>query len=98
VISRTNGNAFRAPSPPGQRRYNARRQLTGFYYRHQATLTINDSLTLTDIPPAVFDYRLGNRSALDWVIDQYQIYEDMRSGSKSDPDREDDPDAFATGG
>ena len=28
----------------------------------------------------VFDYRLGNRSALDWVIDQYQTSTDKRSG------------------
>ncbi|HLX61128.1 MAG TPA: type ISP restriction/modification enzyme [Planctomycetota bacterium] len=43
-------------------------------------------------PPEVFLYRLGNRSAVDWVIDQYQITEDKRSGIKSDPNREDDPD------
>jgi predicted helicase len=47
-------------------------------------------LTLGGIPPETFHYRLGNRSALDWVIDQYQIYEDERSGIRSDPNREDD--------
>ena len=45
----------------------------------------------TGIPPEVFDYRLGNRSALDWVIDQYQLSTDKRSGITSDPNREDDP-------
>ena len=35
--------------------------------------------------------RLGNRSALDWVIDQYRVTEDARSGIVSDPNREDDP-------
>jgi predicted helicase len=30
-------------------------------------------------------YRLGNRSALDWVIDQYQVSVDKRSGIVSDP-------------
>ena len=57
----------------------------------KTTLTVNDSLSLGGIPPEVFEYRLGNRSALDWVIDQYQIYEDKRSGIVSDPNREDDP-------
>ncbi len=42
------------------------------------------------IPPEVFEYRLGNRSALDWVIDQYQVSEDKRSGIRSDPNRADD--------
>ena len=35
--------------------------------------------------------RLGNRSALEWVIDQYQVSTDKRSGITSDPNREDDP-------
>ena len=33
----------------------------------------NDFLTLAGIPPEAFDYRLGHRSALDWVIDQYRV-------------------------
>ena len=32
----------------------------------------------------------GNRSALDWVIDQYQVSEDKRSGIRSDPNRAED--------
>ena len=36
------------------------------------------------------DYRLGNRSALEWVIDQYQVSSDKRSGITSDPNRADD--------
>ena len=34
--------------------------------------------------------RSRNRSALEWVIDQYQVSEDKRSGIKSDPNREED--------
>jgi predicted helicase len=54
-------------------------------------LTVNPSLTLAPIPPAAFDYRLGNRSALEWVIDQYQVSTDKRSGIVSDPKRAEDP-------
>jgi predicted helicase len=49
------------------------------------SLWINESLTLVGIPAEVFEYRLGARSALEWVIDQYQIK------GESDPNREDDP-------
>ena len=38
----------------------------------------------------MFDYRLGNRSALEWVIDQYRVKTDNRSGIVNDPNREDD--------
>lgn len=54
---------------------------------------MNESLTLADIPPETFDYRLGNRSALEWVIDQYQVTTDKRSGITSDPNRPDDPES-----
>jgi predicted helicase len=57
----------------------------------RAALLVNETLTLEGIPSACFDYRLGNRSALEWVIDQYQISEDKRSGITSDPNRADDP-------
>ena len=56
----------------------------------KTALVINDSLTLAGIPPECFEYRLGNRSALEWVIDQYQVSEDKRSGIKSDPNNLDD--------
>ncbi len=54
------------------------------------SLKVNDSLTLGGIPPETLEYRLGNRSALEWVIDQYQVTEDKHSGIRSDPNRPDD--------
>jgi predicted helicase len=52
---------------------------------YKLSLWINESLTLTSVPPETFNYRLGSRSALDWIIDQYQVK------GESDPNREDDP-------
>lgn len=54
-------------------------------------LVVNEWLTLTGIPQVCFQYRLGNLSALEWVIDQYQVSVDKRSGIVSDPNREEDP-------
>ena len=53
-------------------------------------IIVNESLTLSGIPPDCYHYLLGNRSALDWVIDQYQVSEDKRSGIVSDPNNLDD--------
>ena len=50
----------------------------------------NDFLTLDGIPAQAFEYRLGNRSALEWVIDQYRVKTDKRSGIVNDPNRADD--------
>ena len=53
-------------------------------------LVYNDTLTLKGIPKEAFDYKLGNRSALHWIVDQYQVSTDKRSGITSDPNRADD--------
>jgi predicted helicase len=58
--------------------------------KDKTAVIVNESLRLEGIPPEVFEYRLGNRSALEWVIDQYQVSTDKRSGITSDPNRPDD--------
>ena len=58
--------------------------------KDKTSIAVNPSLTLAGIPEKPTDYRLGNRSALEWVIDQYQVYTD-RTGIRSDPNRPDDP-------
>ena len=59
--------------------------------RDRTQIKYNDFLTLDRIPAKAFEYRLGNRSALEWVIDQYRVKTDKRSGIVNDPNREDDP-------
>jgi predicted helicase len=59
--------------------------------KDKTTLIYNQFLTLSGIPKEADDYRLGNRSALEWVIDQYQVSTDKRSGITNDPNRADDP-------
>nr|WP_293092701.1 type ISP restriction/modification enzyme [Okeania sp. SIO2F4] len=55
--------------------------------KDKTQLIYNDFLTLANIPPKVFEYRLGNRSALDWIIDRYQVKVDKRSDIENDPNR-----------
>ena len=55
----------------------------------RTTLVYSQGLTLSGIPLECFEYRLGNRSALEWVIDQYQVSTDKRSGIVSDPNLDD---------
>ena len=46
-------------------------------------LTVNESLTLDGIPADAHRYKLGNRSALEWIISQYH-------SADADPNREGD--------
>jgi predicted helicase len=59
--------------------------------KDKTSLVYNEFLTLRGIPPETYEYCLGNRSALEWVIDQYQVSTDKRSGIVNDPNRADDP-------
>ena len=59
--------------------------------KNKNLLKYNDYFTLDGIPAEVFDYRLGTRSALEWVVDQYRVKVDKRSGIVNDPNRADAP-------
>ena len=58
--------------------------------KDKTAIIYNGFLTLGGIPPEVFEYKLGNRSALEWIIDRYQVRTDKRSGIVNDPNRADD--------
>ena len=57
----------------------------------------NDFLTIEGIPAEVHDYKLGTRSALEWIVNQYEIKVDKDRGNRKgsyivrDPNREDEP-------
>ena len=59
--------------------------------RDRMRIRYNSFLALDGVPAEAFDYRLGNRSALEWVIDQYRVKTDRRSGIVNDPNRVEDP-------
>ena len=40
--------------------------------REANTIVIDTETTLTGIPPEAWEYKLANRSALEWVLDQYK--------------------------
>ena len=58
--------------------------------KDKTSLVYNDFLTLDGIPSKAFEYRLGTRSALEWIVDQYRVKTDKRSGIVNDPNRADD--------
>jgi predicted helicase len=45
---------------------------------------VSAALTLAGIPAEALGYTLGGRSALEWVLDQYAVKTDARSGIVSD--------------
>ena len=60
------------------------------FSKDKTQIKYNDFLTLAGIPAEAFQYRLGNRAALEWVVDQYRVKTDRRSGIVNNPNRADD--------
>lgn len=50
----------------------------------KTTLNYNEHITLTGIPERAQLYKLGSRSAIDWVIDRYYVRVDKASGIVND--------------
>ena len=49
------------------------------------TLIYNDHITIKNIPPRSFEYKVNGRSPLEWIIDRYQVKTDSASGIVNDP-------------
>jgi predicted helicase len=50
-----------------------------------SVIVYNAKVTICAIPEKAECYTLGSRSALDWIIDQYQTHTDTASGIVNDP-------------
>lgn len=56
------------------------------------TIIYNENITIKNIPEQAYDYVVNGRPAIEWIIDQYQVKTDKKSGITDDPnDFSDDP-------
>jgi len=51
----------------------------------RTTIVYNSRITLSGIPEEAYRYMLGPRSAIEWIIDRYQVKTDKASGIFNDP-------------
>lgn len=51
----------------------------------RSVIHYNDRITLRGIPQEAYRYRLGSRSAIEWIIDRYYVKTDKPSGIVNDP-------------
>ena len=58
----------------------------------RSTIIFNDTITISDIPDKAYEYIVNGRSAIEWIMDQYQVKTDKKSGITDDPNNfSDDP-------
>jgi predicted helicase len=51
----------------------------------RTTVIYNQHITLHGIPNEAYRYQVGARSAIEWIIDRYQVKTDKASGIRNDP-------------
>jgi predicted helicase len=57
-----------------------------------STIVFNEDITITNIPEKAYDYVVNGKPAIEWIIDQYRIKTDKKSGITDDPNEfSDDP-------
>lgn len=49
------------------------------------TVIYNTDITVTNIPNKVYNYIVNGKPAIDWIIDQYNVSIDKKSGILDDP-------------
>jgi len=60
--------------------------------KDKTTINFNKDITITDIPEKAYQYNINGRSAIEWIIDQYRVKTDKKSGIIDDPNEySDDP-------
>lgn len=53
--------------------------------KDKSTILYNSAITIRDIPQEVYDYVLNGRSAVEWIMERYQVTTDKASGIRNDP-------------
>ncbi|WVZ41547.1 type ISP restriction/modification enzyme [Ligilactobacillus saerimneri] len=65
---------------------------TGKLEKDRSTIIFNTDLTIKNIPEKAYEYVVNGRSAIEWIMDQYRVKTDKKSGITDDPnDFSDDP-------
>ena len=52
--------------------------------KDRSTIIYNDQITVAGIPEEAYRYMLGSRSAVEWIMDRYQVKTDKKSGIVND--------------
>lgn len=53
----------------------------------KSVIVYNDKIKLKNIPLEVYEYQVGGKSPIEWVIDRYQVKKDKKSGIVNDPNK-----------
>ena len=56
-----------------------------FDKKDKTVIIVNNDIRIENIPLAAYQYIVNGRSAIEWIMDQYQVKIDKKSGIVDDP-------------
>lgn len=56
-----------------------------FANKDKSKIIFNEDITIENIPPEAYEYIINGKSAIEWIMDRYQIKTDKDSQIKNDP-------------
>lgn len=62
-----------------------KRDENGKSINDRSTIIYNPDITISNIPEKAYSYMVNGRSAIEWIMDQYQVKTDKKSGITDDP-------------
>ena len=66
-------------------RFAKKRDENGKLVNDLSTIIFNSDITISNIPEKAYEYVVNGRPAIEWIIDQYQVKTDKKSGITDDP-------------
>lgn len=73
-------------------KFGKKKDENGKNVKDHSKIIFNDDIKISNIPDKAYEYVVNGRSAIEWIMDQYQIKTDKKSGITDDPnDYSDDP-------
>lgn len=66
-------------------RFAKKRDENGKSVNDLSTIIFNSDITISNIPEKAYEYVVNGRTAIEWIIDQYQVKTDKKSGITDDP-------------
>ena len=66
-------------------RFAKKRNENGKLVNDSSAIVFNSDITISNIPEKAYEYVVNGRSAIEWIIDQYQVKTDKKSGITDDP-------------
>ena len=66
-------------------RFAKKRDENGKSVNDLSTIIFNSDITISNIPEKAYEYVVNGRSAIEWIMDQYQVKTDKKSGITDDP-------------